>query len=69
MKLPPKLEAKLTAFRQSIKAETGKLPFRDTAILMLIEKSLTGVDVPKPMSDRVTELERCVAKLMEDRRS
>ena len=63
MSFPKELEDKLTAYRRQRKEETGKTLFRETAICELLRKALDGVEPPRPLADRVAELERRVEKL------
>lgn len=65
--LPNDLELRLTEYRRQRKAETGKLPFRDTAITELLRKALEGVEPPKPLTDRVDDIERRLRELEVDR--
>ena len=66
IELPAKIEKLLDAYRKQRKAETGKLPFRQTAIEELLLKALIGIEQEKPVSDRLEDLRRKLL-LLEDR--
>jgi uncharacterized protein Yka (UPF0111/DUF47 family) len=57
MYLPRDLETKLDEYRRQRKEETGKRPFRYTAILELLKKALAGVEPEKPLTKRIEEIE------------
>jgi hypothetical protein len=57
MNLPRDLETKLDEYRRQRKEETGKRPFRDTAILELLKKALEGVEPEKTLTKRIEEIE------------
>lgn len=57
MHLPRDLELKLKEYRRQRKDETGKLPFRDTAITELLRTALEDVAVAKPLTKRIEEIE------------
>jgi hypothetical protein len=56
--LPKNLESKLTAYRKARKAETGKMMFRETAILELLKIALEGYSPPMPLEDRLKAIEK-----------
>lgn len=64
--LPHDLELKLNEYRRQRKDETGKRPFRDTAIADLLRKALEGVELPKPLTERVQEIERRLDEIERD---
>lgn len=60
---PKDVEERLLEYRKSRKTETGKLMFRASAITELLRVALTGFVPPKPVEDRLSELESRVSKL------
>lgn len=56
LRLPNDL--KLNEYRKQRKGETGKLPYRDTAIAELLRKALEGVEAPRPLTERVDDILR-----------
>jgi len=52
------LQRKFAAYCQRRRTERGKVIQSSTAIRELLEKALTGVEPPKPMEDRISEIER-----------
>lgn len=58
LSLPQDVEDKLTQYRKSRKSETGKMIFRETAIVELLRKSLDGFEPPRPLESRLDEIER-----------
>ena len=60
------IEDKLSEYRKQRKAETGKMPFRATAIEELLRKALDGIEPARPIVDRLDDLERRVAALEYD---
>jgi hypothetical protein len=61
--LPQDIERRLDVYRQHRKDETGKRPFRDTAILELLRKALEGIEQPKPLTQRIEALEQRIEHL------
>ena len=61
--LPDDVEKKLSEYRKQRREETGKLPFRETAIAELLRKALTGVEPEKTLSDRISDLEHRISKI------
>lgn len=60
---PKDIEDRLLQYRKSRKAEIGKMMFRESAIIELLHIALTGFVPPKPLEDRLSELESRVTKL------
>ncbi len=63
MKLPNALELKLNEYRKRRYEETGKRPFRETAIVELLAKALEGIEPARPISERLADIERRLAEL------
>ena len=57
LNLPRDLESKLDEYRRHRKDETGKRPFRDTAIVELLRTALEGFVPQQPLSDRIAKIE------------
>ena len=57
LNLPRDLESKLDEYRRQRKDETGKRPFRDTAIVELLRTALEGFVPQQPLSDRIAKIE------------
>jgi len=55
--LPKNIEDSLSAYRSARKVETGKLLFRETAIVELLRVALAGFEPPVPTADRLAEIE------------
>ena len=55
---PKDVEDRLIEYRKSRKSETGKMMFRETAIVELLQKALSGLEPPRPLDDRLCEIER-----------
>ena len=57
------LEARLLEYRKARKEETGKMMFRETAILELLRIALQDFSPPMPIEDRLREIEQRLAVL------
>ena len=64
---PKDVEDGLLEYRKSRKSEIGRLMFRETAIVELLRKSLDGFEPPKPVEDRLDDIERRLYELEVDR--
>lgn len=51
------LGKKIDDYRAARRAETGKVMMRTTAINELLLKALDGIEQPKPVSERLDDLE------------
>lgn len=60
---PKDVEDRLTEYRRSRKAETGKMPFRETAVIELLRKALDGFEPVRPIEDRLAEIENRLQRL------
>ena len=58
-----KVEDGIKQYRDNRFVETGKRPFRVTAIEELIRKALQGVEPPRPMSEQIDELRTRIERL------
>lgn len=63
LNIPDQLESKLTAWRNAQKEESGKVVFRNTAVLELLTMALDGVEPKLPIVDRLAALEARVDEL------
>ena len=63
LRLPDKLEKQLNAYRTMRKQERGAVIFRENAIIELLTKALDGIEPPRPINERLDELEKRVAAL------
>ncbi|WP_417744773.1 hypothetical protein [Rosistilla oblonga] len=58
MNLPNDIETKLAEYRRQRRSETGKVVHRSTAIVELLRKALDGVEPPKPLEERLSEIDK-----------
>lgn len=58
-----KIEAKLKQYREERLKQTGKRPFRETAIEELLAKALDGYEPPMPLEDRLKAIEKKLYEL------
>jgi len=65
---PKDIEGKLLEYRQSRKSETGKVMFRETAIIELLRTALANVEPAKPLEDRLKEIEGRIQRLESSRK-
>lgn len=63
IQLPNDLEERLHAYRNARKEETGKVLHRATAIVELLRKTLSDFEPPKPVTERLSELEKRIEQL------
>lgn len=61
--LPHAIELKLTEYRKRRHEETGKRPFRDTAIAELLAKALDGIEPARTIHERLADVERRLSVL------
>jgi hypothetical protein len=64
---PKDIEDRLLQYRKARKSDTGKLMFRETAIVELLRVALTDFQPPKPVEDRLDDIERRLHELEVDR--
>jgi len=64
---PRDVEDRLIEYRKSRRSETGKMMFRETAIVELLRKVLDGFDPPRPLENRLDEIERRLSSLESSR--
>jgi hypothetical protein len=57
----------LMQYRKARKVDTGPLMFRDTAIVELLRTALAGLEPPKPIEDRLCEIEIRLTRLESSR--
>ena len=57
------IEDKLMEYRRSRKSETGKMMFRETAIIELLKTALMNFEPAKPVEDRLSDIECRLARL------
>lgn len=57
------IENKLKQYREERFKQTGKRPFRETAIEELLAKALQGYEPPMPLEDRLQAIERKLVEL------
>lgn len=60
---PKDIEDKLSEYRLSRKSETGKVMFRETAVVELLRKALLDVKPATPIQDRLLDLEKRIQRL------
>lgn len=63
MTFPKDIEDRLLHYRKSRKSDTGKLMFRETAIIELMRMALTDFQPPKPVEERLNDIERRLHEL------
>lgn len=63
---PKDIEDRLLEYRKARKSHTGKMMFRETAIIELLETALTGFVPPMPLEDRLSALENRVKELEDE---
>ncbi len=64
---PKDVEDRLLEYRKYRKSQSGKLMFRETAIVELLRVALTNFEPPKPVEDRLGDIERRLFNLETDR--
>lgn len=57
------IENKLKQYREERFKQTGKRPFRETAIAELLAKALQGYEPPMPLEDRLQAIEKKLYEL------
>jgi len=63
---PKDIEDRLLQYRKTHKSDTGKLMFRETAIVELLRVALTDFQPPKPVEERLDDIRRRLHELEVD---
>jgi hypothetical protein len=64
---PKDIEDRLLQYRKARTSDTGKLMFRETAIAELLRVALADFQPPKPVEDRLDDIEKRLRELEVDR--
>lgn len=63
LSFPKDIEDRLLEYRKARKDESGKMIFRETAIIELLRAALAGYQPPMPLEDRLKQIEDRLAML------